>query len=866
MAASPHPRLATLTVFRRLTVWLLLSVAVATGAGAHAQTLPVAQAIPDPVTLLLQQATFWRAQNQQDSEAASLRRLLALRPGNPEALGLLAQIDVNQGNSGEAQALLDRLRQVSPTDRRIPAVVASLRIGPPDLGELARARLLASQGRNEDAVQRYQAAFHGAEPLPSLAAEYYFAMGGTGLDGFQAARRALAAQVTGDPDDEAAQLTYARLLCQREFTRADGLQRLQALTRLPAIATAARQVWRETLLWQGPSIETMRQLQTYLASNKSDPQIDALLRDYRADLPTPGQQARNRGYLELSSQQWAQAEADFTAAIADDPRDWRSITMLAAIRNHQKRLQEARVLIQQALAIKPDQHDFILKSSGGAWSMANAGQWTPADARRAAQAAAAAWQAQYGRVAVLVRQGRTDAARVLLARLYRGRGSAAVDVQLGAIQALAGQPEQARASYLRALAAAPSDPDAAAGLARIYAAGGAPDQAAAYYALAEDGYRRAGNQRGLLAMNDLRAQQLRAAADASQDPAQRLALYRQAVAVDPADPWIRLALARALQAQGQSQAASQVMAEAPPSDAAAAIEAQIYFAQSIHDIQAAARFAELLPPGARGGDIERLRDQVALQGDIARIESLPGGADRRAALLALAAHADPGGDRVAAIGAALVNLGEQSAVVSAVQLGLDSTRPPTQAQQVAYAGALVAANRPDEAAALVSGLEGRPLSAEQTAALDDVEDNVAVARADRLNGQKRPADAYDTLAPRLAEHPGDPNLKLALGRLYAANGKPREALQISQSVLADNAADRGARQQAANAALAAHDYPLAARLVRQGLSQAPDDPRLYVLAANLDQAQGANLKAIQDLRKARMLRQRELALGDSSQP
>jgi Tfp pilus assembly protein PilF len=814
--------------------------------------------VPDPVTILLQQASFWRAQNREDSEADSLRRLLDLAPANPDALGLLALIDVDQGNTSEAQDLLDRLRRASPGNPRIGQVTTSLRIGPPEPGALAQARGLADRGRSQDALRAYQTAFHGAEPLPNLAGEYYLTMGNTGLDGFQAARKSLASVVSADPDDAAAQLSYARLLCLREFTRGDCLTRLQALSRLPAIATPARQAWRETLLWQGPSNETMRELQTYLAENKSDPQIDALLQDYRNDLPTPGQQARNRGYLELASQQWAAAEADFDTAIADDPRDWRSITMLAAIRNHQKRLKDASALVQQALAIKPEQRTFILRSSGGDWASAKGVQWTEEDRRRAAHDAAAAWQRQDAEVGHLVRQGRYDAAQRLLSQLYHGRSSAAVEARLGDIEALAGRSEQARRSYEQALATQPGNPDAAAGLARLYARAGDPAQAAVYYGQAEAGYRQAGNRRGLLAMNTLRAEELRADGDASHDSARQIDLYRQAVAIDPAEPWVRLSLARALLAQGQTAAARQVMAEAVPSDDAAAIEAQIYFAQAIHDTDAAARYADLLPASARGADIERLREQVALQAEIARIEALPDGADRREALLSLAAHADPTGERVAAVAGALSDLGAQNDVVAAVQLGLGATPKPTVAQQVAYSGALVAANEPEAAAALITGLDGRALPAPQAAALDDVQDNVAVARADKLNRQKRPADAYDTLAPRLAENPNDPGLKLALGRLYAANGKPRAALQISESVLQDNAADQDARRAAADAAVQAKDYRLAERLVRDGLSQSPEDPRLYMLAATIDQAEGANVKAIHDLQTARALRQREL--------
>jgi Tfp pilus assembly protein PilF len=825
---------------------------------ARAQT-----SAPNAASLLWRQATYWRVQNAPDQAAASLRRLLALQPTNADALGLLAQLDAEQGNPAAAQQLLDRLQKVSPGDPRIAPLAASLKAGPLDQAQLAQARGFAGQGKNTQAVAAYQAAFHGAKPPPELAAEYYFALANTGLDGFEVARRGLAEVVAADPNDAASQLSYARLLCLREFTRADGLIRLQALTQVPAIADSARRMWREALLWQGASVESMRQLQTYLAHNASDPQIAAELADYRNSLPTEGEQARGRGFIELGNQQWDAAETDFQAALADDPHDWKAMTMLAAIRNHQRRSEAAHELIQQALALKPEQRDFILRSSGGDYAGAAQGDggttYGAADARWAARRAAAAWQRRYAEVALLTRAGQYARAESLLRSLSRGRTRASVQVQMGDIESLAGQTDQAQASYRAALRLQPANPDAAAGLARLAIQAGQPDQAEQYYAQAEAGYQRAHNQRGLLAMNTVRAEQLRAQADALGDPVRQLALYRQAVSIDPSEPWIRLALAQALYKQGQSGEAKQVMAAIADRTDGAAIEAQIYFAQSSGETALAADWVMRLPAGSRTAHMLQLGEQVRLQRDIARIEALHDGSDRRAALLALADHADSSGDRVSAIGAALVDLGDAAAVPLAVQAGLQATPAPNPAQHVAYAATLTAANQPELAAALVSGLDDRDLPRPQAIELADVRDNIAVARSDRLNAQRRPAEAYDTLAPRLADHPDSANLNLALGRLYAANGKPRTALEISQAVWRNHAGDPGVRRAVIGAALGAKQYELADRLAHEGIEQTPADPQLYVLLASVAQARGADLLAIRDLRTARALRQQQLA-------
>ncbi|MBN8904339.1 MAG: tetratricopeptide repeat protein, partial [Rhodospirillales bacterium] len=129
----------------------------ASGAAATSAPSPGGSGVPSAAArVLLDQAQFWTTQNQPDQAEGALQRLLRVEPDNPEALGLLAQLQAGRGDRARAQATLARLRAIRPGDPRIPAVEQSIRLGSIDPGALAEARRLAQEGRTADAIARYQ--------------------------------------------------------------------------------------------------------------------------------------------------------------------------------------------------------------------------------------------------------------------------------------------------------------------------------------------------------------------------------------------------------------------------------------------------------------------------------------------------------------------------------------------------------------------------------------------------------------------------------------------------------------------------------------------------------------------------------------
>src|SRR5262249_19276403 len=119
--------------------------------------------------------------------------------------------------------------------------------------ELDGARRLAAAGKYREAARAYQRVL-GPRPADRFAVEYYETLAGApeSLAEAQAALEELAAR---NPNTPATALAYARSLSYLETTRRASLGRLEALAKIPAVASQARAAWRQALLWleAGPS-------------------------------------------------------------------------------------------------------------------------------------------------------------------------------------------------------------------------------------------------------------------------------------------------------------------------------------------------------------------------------------------------------------------------------------------------------------------------------------------------------------------------------------------------------------------------------------------------------------------------------------
>jgi Tfp pilus assembly protein PilF len=815
---------------KRLAAVALL---LATLCGAARAQAPVATA--NPATVLMDQAAYWRQQGRADLALSALQRVLLLDPRNADALAQAAELNAERGDRAAAEAGLAQLRAVRPDDPRIASITRTLRVGPIDPAALAQARDLARQGHGVEAVARYRALFHDGTPPDSLAVEYYQVLAGT-EGGWDAARAGLAQLVARDPQDTRAQLAYAQLLTYRPGTRADGIGRLAILARNPATAEAARADWRQALDWVPVDAASIPLYAAYLAAHPDDAGLTRRLADARNPPRTPADEAgadRQRGFDALQANRLGDAEAAFQAALAIDARDADALGGLGLVRQRQGKDAEARDLFERAIAAAPDK--------AGQWQSALTGATA---ATELASARALARSGQYGR-----------AAEQLRALIARGGDVTGAQQMLADMQVRSGDLAGAESSYRAVLARQPGNAAALVGLANVLSRRGHDAEAQTLLARAEaDGH-------GQLA-GQARAQLLRQQAQQSGDPQAAIGLLRAAADAAPSDPWVRLDLARALARQGDMAEAQAEMAALTDTGRPSvdALHAAALFALETNRPGEAATLAERIPAGSRGADMNRLLADARFEQDLRRIvadAALSG--DARQKLLALAAAPDPTGVRGAAIVRAFARLNDPAGARQAIAMALAANRNPTAAARIAYAGALLSAGQDQDAGRLVASVDLQGgLTPDQRAALQSLRDGIAVQAADRLNQDGRTADAYDQLAPALAQSPTDPDLDLALARLYQTARDPKQALTIAEALLRRDPGNLDARRTAVGAAIEMGDLREAAALVDDGRAASPDDPRVWLMAADLARARGDNGQELADLRTAQTLRRQQI--------
>jgi predicted Zn-dependent protease len=766
--------------------------------GAPADAAPAAPA-GDALAVLLRQAEYWRDQNNPPRAINAAERALRLSPDNPQALAIIVEVQASSGNTVEAQQTLNLLQQTHPNAPEIYRAQQAVRVGAISPNALSNARQLAQQGNATQAAQAYQQLFGGgATPPDSLAVEYYQTLGGT-TGGYQASLDGLAAAARRNPNDLRAQLAYAQALTYRQDTRLQGIDRLAVLAGSPTIGGTARDSWRQALGWLPSDQTSIAAIQAYKARYPDDPAAAKLLANaLNPPNQPPGAEAVGQGYDAFHRGDLAQAQQFFQQALAANPKDASATGGLGLVMLREGRTAEATTMLNRAIALDP--------TKAAAWQQALAG----AAAGNAFAAAAAASN----------RGDLPQAERDYRALLARQPGNNGLKMALAGV--LAREGNQAEANAL---------------LAEVEASGGQlSDQA--------------------------RAQLLAQQAQGMPDAAGQIALYRSAVAADPASPWLRLDLARALVKNGQPQEAQSVMAAVTDvgRPSSAALQAGIIFANETGNSAEAVSLIQQVPPRQRTADMRAALDQARVQSQIdaavAYAGSDPG--TTRQQLFAIAAQRDPTGGGGLAVAKAFVALSDPTDAAAAIGTAAAANPTARASARILWAQGLLAAGDTAGANAMLASVSGADLPPDQAANLVALRNGIAIRSSDALNTAGRTADAYDQLAPALMRSPTDPALNSALGRLYQTANDPRKALAINEQILQNDPNNIDARRGAVAAAIQMGNYALASRFVNDNLIQNPNDPQNWILAADIAQARGLNGDALHDLRQARALRQQQL--------
>ena len=729
------------------------------------------------------------------------QRALRLAPNNAQALAVIAQAQASSGQLTAAQQTLAMLEHADPGAPEIGEVQQAIRLGAINPDALANARQLAQQGNAAQAAELYQSLFGGGPPPDSLAVEYYQTLGAT-PSGYAASVQGLADAARRNPDDLRAQLAYAQALTYRQDTRMQGIDRLQALTAIPAISVQAQNSWRQALGWLPSDQSSVAAIKAYQARFPNDNSAAALLADaLNPPHQAPGSQFAREGYDAFHRGDLTQAQQLFQQALNANPNDAAATAGLGLVMLRQGKSADATRLIDRAIALDPKQAPGLRQALAGAQT---------SGAFAAAQAAS-------------------------------NRGDL---------------PE-AETLYRRLLAQQPGNDGIKLALAGVLAREGDQQEANALLAQVENG--------GGQASQQARAQLLAQQAEAMPDTAGKIALYRSAVDAAPTDPWLRLNLARALVANGQPGEAQTVMSAvtdvARPSSAA--LQAGIIFANETNNSAEAMTLIQQVPRRQRTPEMQAMLDQAAVQSQIAAAVALAPSdpMSARQQLLALATQPDPTGARGLAIARAFIGLSDPADATTAISAAAAVNPTAGAAARLNWAQGLLAAGNTAAAAAMLADVTPSQLTPDQQQSLNSLRNGIAVRSSDTLNTAGRTADAYDQLAPALARSPDDPALNSALGRLYQTADQPQQALAINQRILAIDPNNADARRGAVAAAIQLGDYSLASRLVTDQMAQNPNDPQNWILAADIAQARGLNADALHDLRQARALREQQLGFA-----
>ncbi len=900
---------------------LLPAVASAQKAQGPAPT-PSTIAIPAasesvPVEVrLLSIVTFWRSQNRPALALQAMRRLLSLEPRDADFLVEIlleaTEAAVQTDEADAARAYRDRIASFVPEgDARLARADAGLRYLTLDTNLIREARGLFEAGLPEESLGKYRELIADGEMPTILAPEYYSVLAASSPEGYEEAIEAMEKRVEAAPRDLALQLSYAQVLILREGRgRNIGLGKLQELSQVPVAAERARQLWRQALLWSGPSRLLRDQMEAYLADNPSDPELEAKQEELRQNIQDRGADMKLRGFTALAAQDLRGAEREFQAALIFNPEDAEAMLLIGVVRMQQQRLPEGIALIDRAIAMAPAREEDFLDQLG--WSPGTlvrlraeedlrVGRLAAAEAKWAAAREAHPDDADLlaNFAAYRLRQGKTDEARALLNRAialapdqreefqrlggfsYGGTGggpgplspawqalrrndldaadlaarrvlaqgtadAAEAETLLGQVALRREELTQAETRFRAALARRPKLPAALDGLHETLLAQGRYADAEAVERLPEF--------RGRPTAHAAQAQALRDSAQQADDPTRALELLQEAGRLDPANVWVRLDTARLLKRMGRRDDARRTAGEIAAKGEPDALYAAALLASEDDREDDAVALLERIPPRGRSQDAGRLLDRAGLVQQVRQSERqlrttpTPEARDR---LLSIAGRPDPSGEAASEVMQAFARLQDPDAALAAARMAEAANPQAGPAGKIRLASALLGAGHRADAEAMLRTVSGDPaLTVEDRRQLAAVNAGLAVASAMQLTEAGDLAAAYRQLGRARDLSPDRTGMESAMAVVHVAAGRLDEAETAVRGMLARDPDSFNGRALNLDIAIARQDWSRAEQILL-GLQQLrPNDPRTAMAEAKLARRRGHELRLLNALQTA----------------
>lgn len=810
---------------------------------AAAISANVVHAASSVETQLVEQGQYWQARDNATRAAEVWQKVLQIDPNQVDALYGMGLIGVKQNKPQQAQTYLARLKALSPVPWLAVQLEQDIALAQPqNQALLDEARRLADAGERDKATAVFRQFFAGRSPEGSIGREYYTNLGFNSAD-WPEARKGFERLIRQNPDDSILALFFAKHLARREDSRVEGIKALERLTQRVDIAGDADQSWRMALVWLGPPNAAQAPLfEDFLKAHPDDQEIRDQLnkgRQQQAGAKGAGWQQDPlvaRGLKALDKGDTADAEQAFSARLNIKADDADALGGLGVVRQQQNRLAEAEQLLTRATR----------QNGGTRWKSAldSVQLWSLLQQARDLQD-----------------KGQTAKAQDMLAQAER-RSPSSVDVRLtrADLQAQAGQLDAAQAGYRQVLATQRNNPQAIRGLVNVLAQSGQADEAlrlldtlsAAEQAKLGDSGR----------FKALRATQVARLAESRGDVRAAQNALKDAVKADPDSVWTRFDLARLYLKTDEAPKARALiddLLKTHPNDIDALYTRALLAVEMGRWQDAQATFARI-PVDRRTADMNALADEVTMTVQINLATRMALRGQRQEALVLLdrlqpVASGSP--ERQLTLASAYLDAGDAERGKALAQSAMAQTSTPSVDLMLQYAGLLLAAGDDVQVSSILRNAQGQPMSIQTRKRFDDLVYQYRIRQADLLREGGDLAGAYDTLAPALAQRPGDVQAVSAFARMYTANGDAAKAFELYKPLLQRQPDDPQVLLGAADAAVKAHDHAFADKALGQFLKLERYDPQSLTEAARIYQSMGKTGTATELLRKAVGIEQSE---------
>ncbi len=806
---------------------------------------PIAWAADDPtVQRLIDQARYWQQKKRDDLAADAWRKLLRVNPDHPLALVQLGTLEARAGHNKEADELYQRLKTIQPAPPGLAELETALKVQSAAPEELKAARKQAQIGKPDEAVKTYRTILGETQPTGQFGLEYYQTLGGT-REGWDEARRGMEQLAKSHPGDNTYLMALARHLTYRESTRREGIRQLAHLGQQDP---EAQKAWRQALVWLGAKSADRALFQQYLSLFPNDQAVRERLRlldrpAIASVAPDLAELERRSGFKWLDTGEVDKAEARFRDILSKKPGDLDAQGGLATVLMRKGIWIEASALLDQ-----------IVANGGKRWKSAqqSAHYWTlihEIGAARQGDKNTSQAEIEAKLQQALRIDPKHSAGLLILADILNEKRDFV----------------RAEPLYRQVLRQQPAQAGAFLGLVSILTQTGREQEALALIAA-----QAASPELKMVGLNQTKAQALfKLAQTDEQSGAYDSAMQRleDALLLDPASPWVRLALARLYQRLNDVAAANSIidnLVDAFPDLPEAWHARALLFAEQARPSEALLALERIAPAkrtAAMAQDQRRLWIQV--QTIRARQYQQQGQSQQSVNLLNQAQSA--AGDEVSLLSTVAGAWSETGQAARALQI-LRSVHArqgnSDVGARIQYASLLLSTGQDAELATVLRDLAKQTqLTARQFEDLNKIILAYTLRQTDTLREAGRLADAYDTVSPALAQS-NDTRLTMALARIYQSGGEPGPALQLAESVIEREPNDLEHRLFAAGVAMAAKQLDQAAEHVGAALELAPDHPRVLAQAGRVEKLRGNIPKALEYFQYAQALEHEKAAFGN----